>query len=133
MASRNRVSRVAELTGRTLADMRKLDPEDGSPPYQQVAGLLLSDLRAGELVPGGQSPSLQAPSKTYDVSVDAVKSDLAVLRDGGRIVTQHGRGSFVRTSLPAAAPGPDSLDDVCRAIEQLTVRMDAVERRLSDR
>ncbi len=117
--------------------MRKLVPNDRRAPYQQVADTVRTGIRAGTLEPlepGEQLPALAALRETYDVSVGTAKSAITARREEGLVVILHGKGSFVRTELPDTGTGVgDELVEVQRAPGQLTGRMDAVERRLTDR
>ena len=91
-------------------------------------------IRAGTLEPGEQSFAVAALRETYNVSVGTAKSATAPRREEGLVVIRHGKGSFVRTELPDTATGVgDGLAEVQRAPGQLIARMDAVERRLTDR
>ena len=122
------------MTSGTLSDVRKLAPNDRRAPYQQVADAVRTGIRAGSLEPGEQLPALAALRETYDVSVGAAKSAMTPRREEGLVVIRHGKGSFVRTELPDTGTGVgDELVEVQRAPGQLTGRMDADERRLTDR
>ena len=114
--------------------MRKLVPNDRRAPYQQVADTVRTGIRAGTLEPGKQLPALAALRETYDVSVGTAKSAITARREEGLVVILHGKGSLVRTELPDTGTGVgDELVEVQRAPGQLIARMDAVERRLTDR
>ena len=118
----------------TLSDVRKPDPNDRRAPYRQVADAVRTGIRAGTLEPGEQSFAVAALRETYNVSVGTAKSATAPRREEGLVVIRHGKGSFVRTELPDTATGVgDGLAEVQRAPGQLIARMDAVERRLTDR
>ncbi len=114
--------------------MGKLDPDDARPPYQQLADALRTGIQSGDLAPGEQLPTLQALASEYGVSIGTVKSALGVLRDVGLIVSRQGKGSFVRTRMTdVGQPPPDALAELRVAVNQLTERVDEVERRLADR
>ena len=125
------------MTSATLSDVRKLVPNDRRAPYQQVADTVRTGIRAGTLEPGEQLPALAELRETYDVSVGTAKSAITPRREEGLVVIRHGKGSFVRTELPDTGTGVgDELAEVQRGPGQLTGRtgrMDAVERRLTDR
>ena len=109
----------------TLSDVRRLDPNDRRAPYQQVADAVRTGIRAGTLEP---------LRETSEVPVGTAKSAIAPRREEGLVAIRHGKGSFVRTELPDTGTGVgDGLAEVQRAPGQLIVRMDAVERRLTDR
>ena len=121
------------MTSGTLSDVRKPDPNDRRAPYRQVADAVRTGIRAGTLEPGEQLSALAALRETYDVSVGTAKSAIAPRREEG-LVAMAWQG-FVRANRVARhwyGVG-DGLAEVQRAPRQLIARMDAVERRLTDR
>jgi DNA-binding GntR family transcriptional regulator len=108
-----------------------LDSDDPRAPYLQVAGGLRAAIRSGEYAPGAQLPTYQELAETWGVAVNTVKSAVTLLRDEGLVVTQHGKGSFVRTQpLDGQAPVGDSGGDerVWQAIADLRRRVAELER-----
>lgn len=79
-----------------------IDPEDPRPPFQQVAGALRAAILTRKLEPGEQLPSGSKLAETYGVARMTVQQAIRLLRDEGLVVTQQGRGVFVRerTSRP---------------------------------
>jgi DNA-binding transcriptional regulator YhcF (GntR family) len=79
-----------------------IDPEDPRPPFQQVAGALRASILTRKLEPGDQLPSGSELAKTYGVARMTVQQAIRLLRDEGLVVSQQGRGVFVRerTSRP---------------------------------
>lgn len=73
-------------------------PPDGDVRrYQRVAALLREQMHAGQLAGGQQLPGELALAEEFGVSRITVRHALAMLRQEGLIVSQRGRGSFVRT------------------------------------
>ncbi|MDG4820161.1 GntR family transcriptional regulator [Micromonospora sp. WMMD956] len=77
-----------------------LNPADPRPLYQQLASMLRGQIQSGELAPGDRFPTEGELSDRYDTSRNTVRLALDVLRNEGLIVSQRGRGSFVRTEPP---------------------------------
>lgn len=113
--------------------MGALDPDDTRPPFQQVADAIRAEIQEEVLAPGAQLHSLTALGERYGVAVGTVRSALALLREEGLIVTRHGKGSYVRTRQSEEStddrPEYDQLRD---ALEALTQRVDAIERKVAD-
>lgn len=116
--------------------MGKLDPDDARPPYQQIADALRTQIGAGEIGPGEQLPAISTLVSEYEVSVGTARSAMNVLRDEGLIVTRHGKGSYVRTRPREGAGVPDAdeaIEDLHHKFESLAERVEALERKLSER
>lgn len=111
--------------------MASLDPDDPRAPYLQVAGGLRAAIRTGEYAPGAQLPTYQELAETWGVAINTAKSAVTLLRDEGLVVTQHGKGSFVRTQPPDGEPPTNGGGDerVWHAIADLRRRVTELERR----
>ncbi|WP_432829732.1 winged helix-turn-helix domain-containing protein [Dactylosporangium sp. CA-092794] len=77
-----------------------LDRRSGQALYRQLADTLRDRILAGDLPPGGELPSEGIIAKSYNISRDAVRQAIAVLRSEGLIVTVRGRRSSVRRQAP---------------------------------
>lgn len=66
-------------------------------PYERIAADMRNDIVAGRLLPGDKLPSLNRLSDRYEVSPVTVQRAMDVLKRDGLIVSEQGRGSFVRT------------------------------------
>lgn len=113
-----------------------LDPDDPRAPYLQVAGGLRAAIQSGEYGPGAQLPTYQDLAESWHVAINTAKAAVTLLRDEGLVVTQHGKGSFVRTQprdgeTPNHASGGD--ERVWQAIAEIRRRLADVERRLAER
>ena len=64
--------------------------------YKQVADALRDEIRSGQLSAGEPLPSETQLTARYRVSRNSVRSALGLLRVEGLVVTEQGRGSFVR-------------------------------------
>ncbi len=60
----------------------------------QVARDLEAEIDSGALPPDTRLPSEAELAEQYGVARITVRSAIAMLRDAGKVVTVHGRGSF---------------------------------------
>jgi DNA-binding GntR family transcriptional regulator len=60
----------------------------------QVARDLEAEIESGALPPDTRLPSEAELAEQYGVARITVRSAIAMLRDAGKVVTVHGRGSF---------------------------------------
>lgn len=75
----------------------QLDPDDARPPYEQVAAVLRYLIQRGRLLPGEQLPSRAALAAGFKVAPMTVQRAVDELRKDGLVVSQHGKGVFVRS------------------------------------
>jgi GntR family transcriptional regulator len=68
--------------------------------YRQVADGLRAAIRTGELATGQRLPSETELIRRYGVSRNSVRMAVGLLRIEGLVVTEQGRGSFVRARRP---------------------------------
>jgi DNA-binding GntR family transcriptional regulator len=61
----------------------------------QVAADIEADIDAGRLAPDTRLPTEMELAQQYGVSRVSVRRAIALLRDQGKVVTVHGRGSYV--------------------------------------
>jgi GntR family transcriptional regulator len=72
-------------------------PPDSQPfPYQRIADDLRAEILSGRLAPGQRLPSERDISDQYQTTRPTVRKALAVLRADGLVLTEQGRGAFVR-------------------------------------
>ena len=60
----------------------------------QVARDLEADIDSGTIPPDTRLPSEAELAQQYGVARITVRAAIAILRDAGKVVTMHGRGSF---------------------------------------
>ena len=65
----------------------------------QVAADIEADIDAGKLAPDTRLPSEAELAVQYGVARVTVRRAMQLLRDRGKVVTVHGRGSFVTPKL----------------------------------
>jgi GntR family transcriptional regulator len=77
-----------------------IDRTSDRPVYKQVADALRTAIRSGELADGALLASETELMHRYGVSRNSVRNAVALLRVEGLVVTEHGRGTFVRAHRP---------------------------------
>lgn len=69
-----------------------VNPDAPEPVYQQLAEILESKIRSGEL--SGRLPGEREMAEIYGVSYGSVRHAMKLLREAELIRTIHGRGTF---------------------------------------
>ncbi|WP_106584464.1 GntR family transcriptional regulator [Murinocardiopsis flavida] len=107
--------------------------EGSQPPYLQVAEALRERIQREEFPVGSQLPSGRQLADEYDVAPNTVSSALRLLRDEGVVVSQQGRGSYVREK-PAHSEKTEefvtimsALSSLQDAVRDMGSRIDALE------
>ena len=77
-----------------------IDPHGDRAVYRQLADQLRADIRSGEYRPGALIPSETTLMQMHGVARNTVRLAMTMLREEGLVVTHHGRGTYVRESLP---------------------------------
>jgi GntR family transcriptional regulator len=77
-----------------VADISTVNGDLPEPAYQQLAGILIRRIKAGEWR-AGPLPSVKALQLDYGVGRDTVLHALRLLRADGLIFTVAKRGSYV--------------------------------------
>lgn len=65
--------------------------------YQQISVLLEDQIASGDLPPGGQLPTEQELSRTYEVNRHTVREAIRRLKNDGLVYGIRGKGNFVTT------------------------------------
>lgn len=78
----------------------RVDREDDRPPYRQIAAMLRAAIESGDLAPEEKLPSEAALIEHFGVARMTVRQALQELRSEGLVVSEHGRGVFVRPMPP---------------------------------
>jgi GntR family transcriptional regulator len=68
----------------------------GQPFYQQVAGELRAEIRAGRYAPGDQLPPERELRERFGVSTNTIRAAIVQLRAEGLVASHQGRGVFVQ-------------------------------------
>ncbi|CAM3159807.1 GntR family transcriptional regulator [Saccharomonospora xinjiangensis] len=92
-----------------------VDKTSGVPVHRQVAADLRERITAGEYAPGDRLPSERTMIETYGVSRLTIREALGILRAEGIVVTEHGRGVFVRPPVSIQRLSRSRLSRAARA------------------
>jgi len=74
-----------------------IDKADDRPPYRQTAAALREAINLGRLSSGDRLPSESELVKRYGVARMTVRQAIQELKTEGLVVSEHGRGVFVRS------------------------------------
>jgi GntR family transcriptional regulator len=107
-----------------------LTADDPRPPYVQAADELRREIRTGELKPGQKLPSVRQLSERFGVAQMTVNNALRMLREEGLTVSTPGRGTYVRTELPADV---GEVPPQCVALAEQVNALEVTVRELSER
>ncbi len=75
---------------------RQIDRDSYEPVYVQLANILSTQIATGELETGERIPSESGLCKLYKVSPMTVRRAINLLVDKGVVVTERGRGTYVK-------------------------------------
>jgi len=100
---RARTSAHASLAPNARTDTR-FDDRSGAPRYMQLASVLKHEITSGKWPVGRQLPTVEMISTDYGLAKITVRQAFAVLAQDGLIVSERGRGTYVRD----AGPKPDA-------------------------
>ncbi|TXS49883.1 GntR family transcriptional regulator [Streptomyces sp. t39] len=115
-------------------------PETAKPTAKEIAARFRSDIAApaGKYSPGDRLPPARQLAKELGVQLMTVQNAYGQLRDEGLVLTQQGRGTFVRDpstplgtepgSSPAFVALADELGSIHDALRLLGERLDRLER-----
>ncbi len=81
----------------------RIDPESGTPVFQQICDSIVGDIRAGQIVPGTHLPPVRHLAADLEVAANTVAKAYKQLGEEGHVRT-HGRNGTV--VLPPPQPGP---------------------------
>ena len=86
-----------------------LDPDDPTPPYEQLRRQLADLVAAGRLAPGDRLPPLRQLAGDLGVAVGTVARAYRELEQEGRLTSRRGGGTRVATTGRATAADRSSL------------------------
>lgn len=100
-----------------------IDRESYEPAYAQLVRILVGQIAAGSFRPGDRLPSEAQLCERYGVSPMTVRRVVNILADQGLVITERGRGTFVRPlELGTATFDLDILQQLFRDGDQSTVK-----------
>ena len=107
---------------------------DGSgKPYEQIAASLRRRIVVGEWGVGDRLPTNRELAEQYRAATNTIGNAISLLRDEDVLITQQGRGTFVR-SLPAGTEVREPSSDfkaVLDKLDQVQHEMRALDARLA--
>jgi GntR family transcriptional repressor for pyruvate dehydrogenase complex len=68
--------------------------------HEEIADLIMEDIRKGILTPGDKLPSISSMAESHQVSSASVREALNTLRVMDVIEVKHGQGSYVKERMP---------------------------------
>jgi GntR family transcriptional regulator len=83
-----------------LLQLGQIDRADDRPSYRQIAGMLREAIESNRLASGERLPSEAELIEHFGVARMTVRQAVQELRGEGLVVSEHGRGVFVRPSPP---------------------------------
>ncbi|GAA3552607.1 hypothetical protein GCM10022222_40310 [Amycolatopsis ultiminotia] len=112
--------------------MDAFDPDNPRAAYQLVADAIESRVADGTYPVGAKLPPHQEIADEFEVSVGTVKTAYKRLQNAKVIITRQGMGTFVRqpTGESSESRPARNLDEAFALIEELRVRLSAVEHQL---
>ena len=76
-------------------------------PSRTIAEAIRNKIESGELPPGAQLPSERDLASTYGTARNTAREAIRILSDAGLVITDHGKGSFVRPQVQLIRLGND--------------------------
>ena len=70
------------------------------PPSRAIADEIRNQIESGELPPGAQLPSERDLASTYGTARNTAREAVRLLAEAGLVITDQGKGSFVRPAAP---------------------------------
>ena len=81
--------------------------EERQLPSRTIAEAIRSQIESGELPPGAQLPSERDLASTYGTARNTAREAVRILADAGLVITDQGKGSFVRPQMSLIRLGND--------------------------
>jgi GntR family transcriptional regulator len=79
----------------------RIDRDGDVPLGAQLAGRIRTAIESGRLGPGDRLPSVRELAEAANVNVNTARAVYARLESEGIVRSEHGRGTFVATGIPA--------------------------------
>jgi DNA-binding transcriptional regulator YhcF (GntR family) len=99
-----------------------IDPDDRTPPYEQLRQQLINAIAGGELVPGTKLPTVRRLAADLGIAPNTVARTYLELDREGLIETRGRRGSFVAQRQQVQQP--EEARKAADAYVQLVRRLD---------
>jgi GntR family transcriptional regulator len=110
----------------------RFDDKSGAPRYMQLASVLKHEIASGKWPVGRQLPTVEKISHDYGLAKITVRQAFAVLVQDGLIVSERGRGTYVRGVGPKPDPALRSaINDAFASSDILGIKLIARQQRLT--
>jgi len=76
-------------------------------PSKTIAEAIRNQIESGQLPPGAKLPSERDLASTYGTARNTAREAVRILSDAGLVITDHGKGSFVRPQAQLIRLGND--------------------------
>ena len=106
----------------------QIDRGSFEPPYAQLARAVRERVARGEYRPGDRLPAEAELCAAYGISPMTVRRAIGELVREGVVVTEHGRGTFVKA--PQLAAATFDLDDLMRYLASPDIEVRILEARI---
>lgn len=83
-----------------MLQLGEIDRASDIPPYRQIAGMIRGAIQSGKLRSGERLPSEAELMDRFGVARMTARQAVQELRGEGLVVSEHGRGVFVRSQPP---------------------------------
>lgn len=83
-----------------MFDLGRIDRSDDRAVFRQVADMLREKIQRGELQPGDRLPSEADLAAHFEITRMTIRNAIQDLKNEGLVVSEHGRGVFVRAAPP---------------------------------
>ncbi|GAA2105093.1 MULTISPECIES: GntR family transcriptional regulator [Brevibacterium] len=80
-----------------------VDPDDSTPPYEQIRRGVLDQAARGVLLPGDRLPAIRALAADLGLAPGTVARAYRELEEGGIITTRRGAGTRIAEGLDVSA------------------------------
>ncbi|WP_029088072.1 GntR family transcriptional regulator [Brevibacterium album] len=92
-------------------DRLTIEPDDPTPPYEQIRRGVLDRIARGALLPGDRLPAIRALANDLGLAAGTAARAYRELEEAGVITTRRGAGTRIAEGLdPSALPTLDGTD-----------------------
>lgn len=104
--------------------MLVIDPDSGVAPYEQIRSQIVAAVRAGDLKPGAQLPTVRRLADDLGIAPNTVARSYRELeRDG--VIETRGRNGSVIAGVTTPGPAADAAQAYARRAAELGLTRDA--------
>lgn len=97
-----------------MLDLGRIDRSADRPVFRQVADMLREKIQRGELRPGDRLPSEAELAGHFAITRMTIRNAIQDLKNEGLVISEHGRGVFVRSAPPVRRLASDRFARVHR-------------------